>query len=210
MRNSPNFWCINTRVEIMVERKATSGLSILIILIILGISIFGYFYLVRSPDDIAILEMPSWVQIGAEATYDQRAILSPDNLDSYVVTAKWEIVKIYLESFDLEYMDESGIRVTNYELDGLGGFYVFLFGLEPGRVENYFVKEDIIDFLDFGRLRVYHMTLETDSAVWSGLYEGDTGILLELDVRGKGTFYVGEVMGLFTQLRETNIRFKTQ
>ena len=49
-----------------------------------------------------------------------------------------------------------------------------------------------------------------DSAVWSGLYEGDTGILLELDVRGKGTFYVGEVMGLFTQLRETNIRFKTQ
>lgn len=177
--------------------------------IIVIASFVGLYYLNQSPEDEAQEKTPEWLEVGVEATYIQTAILGPGVFDDYRVTIKWRIADINLESFSVEYTDERGTGLTTVELDGPGNPYVCLLNVRPGESENFVAVEKTIEFEKFGSLRVYETILEAETAFWHGIYEADTGILLQLDVRGKGEYNDGEAMGLFTQLQSINVEFKT-
>ena len=183
--------------------------SWILLSVVIIVSLFGFFYLTQSPKDEAQEKNPEWLQVGVEATYLQTAILSPGILDNYQVTIKWRIADINIESFSVEYTDERGTGLTTVELDGPGNPYVCLLNIMPGESENFIAVEKAVEFGDFGSLHVYETILETETAFWYGIYEADTGILLELDVRGKEIYEDGDVMGLFTQLQSINVGFKT-
>ena len=176
--------------------------------VVIIVSLFGFFYLTQSPKDES-QENPEWLKVGVEATYIQTAILSPGVLDSYQVAIKWRIAEVSLESFSVEYTDERGTGLTTVELDGPGNPYVCLLQLMPGESENFIAVEKTVEYGNFGSLHVYETILETETAFWYGIYEADTGILLELDVRGKEIYDEGDVMGLFTQLQSINVGFNT-
>ena len=182
--------------------------SWILLSVVIIVSLFGFFYLTQSPEDEA-RENLEWLEVGVEATYVQIAILSPGVLDGYQATIKWRIADVGLESFSVEYTDERGTGLTTVELDGVGNPYVCLLQIMPGESENFRAVEKTILFENFGVLRVYDTILETETTFWSGIYEADTGILLELDVRGKEVYEDGDVMGLFTQLQSINVEFDT-
>ena len=182
--------------------------SWILLSVVIIVSLFGFFYLTQSPEDEA-RENLRWLEVGVEATYVQIAILSPGVLDGYQATIKWRIADVGLESFSVEYTDERGTGLTTVELDGVGNPYVCLLQIMPGESENFRAVEKTILFENFGVLRVYDTILETETTFWSGIYEADTGILLELDVRGKEVYEDGDVMGLFTQLQSINVGFNT-
>jgi len=182
--------------------------SWILLSVVIIVSLFGFFYITQSPEDEA-QENLEWLKVGVEATYVQTAILSPGVLDSYQVAIKWRIAEVSLESFSVEYTDERGTGLTTVELDGPGNPYVCLLQLMPGESENFIAVEKAVEFGDFGSLHVYETILETETAFWYGIYEADTGILLELDVRGKEIYDDGDAMGLFTQLQSTNVEFNT-
>jgi len=182
--------------------------SWILISVVILVSLFGFFYFTQSPGDEA-RENLEWLKVGVEATYVQIAILSPGVLDSYQAPIRWRIADVGLESFSVEYTDERGTGLTAVELDGVGNPYVCLLQIMLGESENYRAVEKTINFENIGVLRVYETILETETAVWYGIYEADTGILLELDVRGKEVYEDGDVMGLFTQLQSINVEFDT-
>lgn len=182
--------------------------SWILLSVVIIVSLFGFFYLTQSPEDESP-EKLEWLEVGVEATYIQTAILSPGVLDSYQVAIKWRIAEVSLESFSVEYTDERGTGLTTVELDGPGNPYVCLLQLMPGESENFIAVEKTVEYGNFGSLHVYETILETETAFWYGIYEADTGILLELDVRGKERYDEGDVMGLFTQLQSINVGFNT-
>ena len=182
--------------------------SWILLSVVIIVSLFGFFYFSQSLEDES-QENLEWLKVGVEATYIQIAIISPGILDSYQATIKWRISDISLESFSVEYTDERGTGLTTVELDGVGNPYVCLLQIMPGESENFRAVEKTILFENFGVLRVYDTILETETAVWYGIYEADTGILLELDVRSKEMYDDGDVMGLFTQLQNINFEFNT-
>jgi len=182
--------------------------SWILLSVVIIVSLFGFFYLTQSPKDES-QENLEWLKVGVEATYIQTAILSPGVLDSYQVAIKWRIAEVSLESFSVEYTDERGTGLTTVELDGPGNPYVCLLQIMPGESENFIAVEKTVEYGNFGSLHVYETILETETAFWYRIYEADTGILLELDVRGKEIYDEGDVMGLLTQRQSINVGFKT-
>jgi len=176
--------------------------------VVIIVSLFGFYYFTQSPGE-EVRENLEWLEVGVEATYVQIAILSPGVLDSYQAPIKWRISDVGPDSFSVEYTDERGTGLTTVELDGVGNPYVCLLQIMLGESGNYVAVEKTIMFENIGVLRVYDTILETETAVWYGIYEADTGILLQLDVRGKEEYEDGDVMGLFTQLQSINIEFDT-
>jgi hypothetical protein len=184
--------------------ESRSWIFIAVILVVF----FGVFYIILNPIDGLQNENLEWLKVGAEATYVQKAILSPGILHESNTSAKWRVINVYRESFRFDYVDYKGAESNTIEFDSIGNFYVCLLNLEPTFSENYVVEEKIIQVENFGALRVYEVFLETEVAIWSGIYEANTGILIELDVRGKESYKEGELMGLYTILLSTNVNFE--
>jgi len=180
-----------------------------IVAVIIVASLAGIYYLSLSSKDEIQDRIPEWLVVDAEATYIQTAILSPGIFDDYRTIVKWRVADFSTESISLEITDERGTGLTTVELDGPGNPYFCLFNIQVGESENSVVVESTMEFENFGSLRVYETIFEAETAFWYGIYEADTGILLQMDVRGKGEYAEGEPMGLFTQLQSINVDFKT-
>jgi hypothetical protein len=177
------------------------------LLVILGISstlFIAYDYFQRR--SIVHALMPEWVEIGVKAVYDEQTIICPGILNETKIIVEWEVVKVYRRSFEVRYSSAHGDRSTILNVDDPGHLNICVFEFEP-EGEVYTVEEDEINFLDFDTLKVFRLTLEDEYSINTGIYECETGIMLQLESRWKGDFSEGETMGYIIELREINLDF---
>lgn len=181
--------------------------KIKIVLVVIGVSAtlyIAYDYFQRR--STIFKPMPEWVEVGVKAVYDDQTIISPGIYNNSITTGKWEVVKVYTRSFQVNYSDAYSSSVITLNVDDPGAVHICVFEYDS-EVDVVTVEEDEIKFRDFGVLQVVRFILEDEDSVYTGIYEWDTGIMLQLECLWKGQYTEGEVMGYFLQLREINIEF---
>lgn len=150
--------------------------------------------------------MPEWVEVGVEAVYDDQTVISPGTYNETILTWRWEIVKVFTRSFQVNISSAYGSSIVTIDTDSPGAIHVCLFDYES-EVDIVTAEEGEIEFGDFGKLMVVYFSLEDDDSIYTGIYEIETGIMLQLECQWKGQYLEGEMMGYLLKLRDINIEF---
>jgi len=150
--------------------------------------------------------VPEWVEVGVKAIYDEQTVISPGTYNETITTWEWEIVRVFTRSFQVNTSGAYGSSIITINTDSPGALHICVFEYES-EVEIVTAEGGEIEFGDFGKLAVLHFSLEDDDSIYAGIYEHETGIMLQLECQWKGQYVEGEMMGYFLKLRDINIEF---